>query len=221
MIRMTSIYNPKTKFLILDIETTKQEGYIFDIAFSVYSRQGGTIGSAGYIIKENETRIPWYTDRLTRYEEYKKAGKYKVENFVKVMAIIEKIIDKYQIEYATAYNSGFDFSKIEEACKVMKANNPLKKVKELDLYNMAAQTLGQQKWFKEFIEKNNLKTEKGNRKSGAEAMYAYMIMNADFEEEHTGLADIAIETEILDRVLRQKKKMNTNRNQQAWRLVQG
>ena len=218
---MTSIYNAKTKFLILDIETTREGGYIFDIAFSVYSRKAGTIGSMGYIVAENETRIPWYADRLERYEAYKQAGKYKVEGFAKIMAIISKIIEKYEIEYATAYNSGFDFGKIQIACEALKIENPLQKVKELDLYAMAAQTLGQQKWFKEFAEKHNMKTEKGNRKSSAEAMYAYMILNPNFEEEHTGLADIAIEAEILDRIIRQKKKMNTDRNQQAWRLVQG
>lgn len=218
---MVSVYNARAKFLVIDIETTKKDAKIFDISFGVYSRKEGKIGSMGYIVAENRSDIPYYEDRLKKYKAYLMQGKYKVESFERIMAIIAAIIKKYEPEYGIAYNSGFDFQKIEDACRIAKIENPLKKVKELDLYNMAAQTLGRQKWFKEFTDKNELKTEKGNRKSSAETMYAYMIMNPEYEEEHTGLADIEIEMEILERVVRQKKKMDTNRNKEAWKIVQG
>jgi hypothetical protein len=210
---MTSVYNAKTRFLVLDIETT-MEREIFDISFAVYSRKEGKIGSAGYKVLENIALKPFYK---AEYEKYS----YKTEPFAKIMAIIEAIIVKYELQYGVAYNSGFDFTEIAKSCKKAKISNPLEKLKELDLYNMAAQTLGRQKWFKEFVDTNKLLTEKGNRKSSAEIMYAYMILNPEYKEPHTGLGDIEIEIQILERVLRQKKKMSTDRNKEAWKIVQG
>jgi len=220
VVKMVSIYNVKAKFLILDIETTL-DGKIFDISFGIYSRQEGKIGSFGYIVAENEAETLYFQNKLIRYEEYKQQKKYKVEPFAKIMAIMAGIIKKYSPDYATAYNSGFDFTKIQEACKIARIENPLEKLQEVDLYHMATQTLGKQKWYKEFVDNNKLQTPKGNRKTNAQTMYAYMILNPEFEEEHTGLADIEIEIEILERVLRQKKKMDTKRNERAWKIAQG
>lgn len=210
---MTSLFNPKTRFLVIDIETTL-EGKIFDVSYAIYSRKEGKIGSVGYKVLENIGSKPFYK---AAYEKYP----YKTDTFPRIMAIMQKIIERDQPEYGIAYNSGFDFEKIAENCKEYQIANPLEKVKEVDLYHLACQTLGKQKWFKEFIDKNELKTPKGNRKSSAEVMYAYMIMNPDFKEEHTGLGDIEIEIEILNRVLRQKKKMSPERNKESWKIVQG
>jgi len=217
-----SIFNKKTRFLVLDIETCKQSNeFIFDISFGVYSQSEGKLGSIGYIVKENQKLIPYYEDRLKRYADYINVGKYQVQPFSRIMKTLQGIISKYGVRYATAYNSGFDFSRIENTCKTMEIENPLQALEEMDLYHMACQTLGKQKNYKRFIDSNGLKTEKGNRKSGAESMYQYMEADADFIEEHTGLADIEIEMEILEKVLRQKKKMSTVRNSQSWKLVQG
>jgi hypothetical protein len=217
-----SIFNKSTRFLVLDIETAKQSNdIIFDISFGIYSQKEGKIGSIGYIVKENEKIIPYYADRLKRYADYVQAGKYQIQPFARIMKALQGIISKYNVKYATAYNSAFDFSRIENTCQKMEVVNHLAKMVELDMYHMACQTLGKQKNYKRFIDSNDLKTEKGNRKSGAETMFQYMEADIDFVEEHTGLADIEIEMEILAKVLRQKKKMDIGRNSQSWRLVQG
>ena len=73
---------------------------------------------------------------------------------------------------------------------------------------MAVETICQQKNFKKFCEKHDLKSKSGKYyKSSAEAVYAYMTNTPDFEEEHTGLADVLIEIEIYKKVRSQKKKM--------------
>lgn len=218
---LVSIYNPKCRFLLLDVETTKEGGHLFDVSFSVYSRKEGIKGVAGYIISEYEKYIPWYADRVQRYKQYIREGKYEVRPFAEVMAILEKIIAKYEVAHLTAYNSGFDLGKIQQACSILKVKNPLTSLIELDLWAMACQTLGKQKYFQKFVKENNLITEVGNIRTNAETMYRYLISDSEFQEEHTGRADLLIEIEILERVLRQKKKMTTQRNNQAWRLVQG
>jgi len=52
-------------------------------------------------------------------------------------------------------------------------------------------------------------------------MFRYLRQWLDFEEEHTGYADVEIEAYILDRVQRQKKKLSMRTTTQAWKLVQG
>ena len=220
---MPSIYNEKTRFLVLDIETCKQSNHIiFDIAFGVYSRKEGVLGVAGYIVKENENMIPYYEDRLKLYADYIRKGEYNCKPYARIMQEMAGIIKKYALKYGVAYNSAFDFSRIEENCKQYNVSNPLESLTEIDLYNTACQTLGKQKYYKSFIEQNaHLKTEKGNRKTSAETFYGYMTQNPDFIEEHTGRGDVLIEMEILDRVIRQRKKMDTRRNPKAWQHAQG
>ena len=224
---MTSIYNPKTRFLVVDIETTKpkakgEKGFIFDISFGVFSRKDGVLGKIGYIVKENESKTPWYEDRLTKYRNYLASGKYQVKGFAEIVAIMKKIIDKYQVEYVTAYNLKFDKDDyIERVCKELGIESPFKNLKAFDIWQGAAETLGQRKSYKNFTDTNGFVHPTGNRMSGAEIMYRYMTNQPDFVEEHTGLADIEIEMELLDRILRQKKKMSKTYGKGAWRLVQG
>ena len=217
-----SIYNKKTRFLIIDIETCKQDNsIIFDLSFGIYSRSEGLIGRVGYIVSENKDSIPYYSDRLKRYDDYLQEGSYHIKSFKDIINILSRMITKYELSYVTAYNSGFDMSRIDSYCNKQGIDNPLNGLIELDLYHMSAQTLGRQKSFKKFIEANNFYTPKGNRSSGAETMYRYIELEPMLQEEHTGYGDILWEANILNRVLRQKQKMDCSRNSQSWRIVQG
>ena len=225
MILLASIYNRNTRFLVVDIETAKQDNsFIFDIGFGIYSRADGFLTRQAYIVKENESKIPFYADRLQRYADYVDNGDYKVKHFRYIMAVIHNMIDKYKPQFLTAYNLGFDFSTIDKVCNRMKIANPLLQLQPFDMWQGACETIGQQKLFKQFVDKHDLrKPVTKNRMSGAETMYRYMTANPHYTEEHTGLGDILIEVEILDRIIRQKKplSMKWGNKAQAWRLVQG
>ena len=52
-----------------------------------------------------------------------------------------------------------------------------------------------------------VKTKNGQYRKTAEILYQFISGNHDFEEEHTGLADVMIEKEILAYCFRQKKPM--------------
>jgi hypothetical protein len=60
----------------------------------------------------------------------------------------------------------------------------------------------------------------GNLKTSAEVAYRYITKNADFSEEHTGLEDVRIETEILRKVLKGRMKYDTAINAGCWRIPQ-
>lgn len=218
---MPSIYNRNTRFMVVDIETpANPNSIICDIAFGIWSGNEGKLGAAGYIVEENQSYQTYYP-RFERYEQYKEAGLYHVRPFAKIMEVMDRIIDKYNPTFVTAYNSGFDFPRIKNECERQGIFCPLDRMTEFDLWRGACETIGQQKTFKRWVDENNQKTEKGNRQSGAETMYRYLKLNPTFEEEHTGLADIEIEMAILDKVQRQRKKLSMITGGSPWRLVQG
>jgi hypothetical protein len=76
------------------------------------------------------------------------------------------------------------------------------------IWNMACQTLCQRKTYKEFCEINNFISNRGrNISTSAENVYRYLILNPAYEEEHKGLDDVLIETEIMKRCFATHKKM--------------
>ncbi len=219
----TSIYNKNTRILLVDIETSATSNKIInDISFGIWSRAEGFLGKIGYIVEEHKQFPLFYGPAKQRiYDEYLKQGIYQEKSFLQIMDIMNRIIDKYNPVFASAYNSGFDFPRLREECSKYGIECPIDRLREFDLYVGACETLGQQKSFKRFVDENGFLTEKGNRKSGAEVMYRYLRNWLDFVEEHTGYADIEIEAYIMDRVQRQKKKLSMRTTTQAWKLVQG
>jgi hypothetical protein len=64
------------------------------------------------------------------------------------------------------------------------------------------------------------KSPKGNWKTSAETAYAYLIGEAQFVEEHTGLEDCKIELEIYKACKKQKKLRAHGICTNPWLLVQ-
>ena len=70
----------------------------------------------------------------------------------------------------------------------------------------------------EFCKGHGFMTEKGNVQTKAEVVYKYLTNNLDFEEEHTGLADVLIEYRILLTALKAHKKIDW-KPCPAWKLL--
>lgn len=62
---------------------------------------------------------------------------------------------------------------------------------------------------------NGFVTEKGNIQTTAETIYKYVFNNLDFQEEHTALNDVLIETELLFKALERNREIET-RHISAW-----
>ena len=88
------------------------------------------------------------------------------------------------------------------------------------IWHMACQVIMARKTYIDFAIKNGLLSEKGNIFTNAECCYKYVKNTLDFEEEHTGLEDVKIETEILAECYRKHKKMKQTVNPSCWQLVQ-
>ena len=85
---------------------------------------------------------------------------------------------------------------------------------------MACQTIFQQKTFAKVALLNGWLSEAGNVKTSAEIAHRYLTGNVNFEEAHTGLEDVEIETQIMAKCFAQHKAMKTNINRMCWKLPQ-
>ena len=56
--------------------------------------------------------------------------------------------------------------------------------------------------------------------TNAECAYRYITKNYEFEEQHTGLADVEIECQILAKCIAQKQKHESGIIAHPWRIVQ-
>lgn len=61
--------------------------------------------------------------------------------------------------------------------------------------------------YRKFCETNGFLAGSGRFQIKAEVVYRYIVNNPQFCEEHTGCADSIIECYILERVLKQRKRL--------------
>lgn len=191
--------------IVLDTETTLEQ-HVNDIAWTI-SNKNGNIVYKRYLIKEtSENETPFAP---TKREYYKNLVDNHELPVVSIEFAISDLINdsiKYNAKMY-AYNSKFDFDKINDTLKAYNSDLQLTE-NVIDIWALSYNTIIQQKSYVRFVRDNNLFTDKHNPKMSAESVYKYISDNVDFEEDHTALSDTIIETEILWRALAQHKKRN-------------
>lgn len=117
-----------------------------------------------------------------------------------------KDIENYGVSEIWAFNADFDRGSIQKRLFGFNVAK-LMGVKWYDIMKSAVHNLCLSPKYLDFCLKNEFVTEKGNIKTSAESIYAYMSKNVDFEEEHTGLADCEIEYKLYLFARATKKKI--------------
>ena len=125
----------------------------------------------------------------------------------------------FNIKEIYAYNAHFDYTTLNNTVRFLSGSScrfffPFG-TKVYDIWNIACQVLGTQKTF----QWENIRNNNNNLITNAERMFSY-CEQIDFEEEHTGLADAIVESQILVRCLKSHKKINKNINRACWRIPQ-
>lgn len=222
----------KKYFMVLDVETTNNDmtskfndGLVYDIGFGIYDKQGNAYCERSYCVKEifNDKSLmnsAYYKEKLPKYYEELKQGKREIKTILEIRNIIKKAIEYFNIEMVFAYNANFDYTTLNNSIRYITSSFvrwffPYG-VEIGDIWHIACQVLGTQKTF----QFENVRNEKGNLKTSAERMFAYISQNEEFEEEHIGISDVRIEKEILIRCLKSHKKIDKSINRACWRIPQ-
>ena len=118
--------------------------------------------------------------------------------------IVNDICRYHNVGTMCAFNSGFDYEKTY--CREL-----LKGREFIDLWLMALETICDKKSFKKFCAECGRYNPKNlNCRTNAETVFAYLIGNPDYCEEHTALEDSKIELEIFKACMDTHKRFTPN-----------
>ena len=212
----------KTYYLTLDTETANniENPFVFDIGGAVHDKQGKILETFSFIVREVYYGMPdlmancFYQSKLPKYDEEIAKGERKVVSYWEVKKYIENLCETYEVKAIIAHNMRFDYRAMTTTQRYLTASKyryfmPYG-VELWDTLKMAQDTICKQKTYIAWCAENGFLKKNGTPRATAEILYKYISNNIDFEEEHTGLADVLIEKEIFAHCMRQHKKMRKN-----------
>ena len=173
----------------------------------IHNRNGEIVGCFNYIIAE---MLPYVLNddyakkNLPLYYNMLQDGTATlIDTQENAVAMVEALCEYYKVDTMCAFNSGFDYCKT--MCRDLIAERDF-----IDLWLMALETICCKKSYQVFCAENGRYNKKGSCKTNAESVFAYLIGNPDYCEEHTALEDSKIELEIFNACIKSHKKFTPN-----------
>ena len=203
--------NTKTKFLVIDTETTNSidDPFCYDVGFAVVEADGSVVESHSYVVADifldNELMSSaYFADKIPQYWEDIKNGKRQLRRFKTIRSILRDVIQQYEIRYVVAHNASFDYRSLNYTQRLLTSSKyryflPWG-VEVWDTLKMARQALKSNEQYRQFCIDNGFtygKEDKPQMRYTAEIIHRFLTGNLDFIEEHTGLEDVLIEKDIL------------------------
>lgn len=194
--------------MILDTETNLEK-LGFDFGWLTIDKNTLEVLSADSFLSAENFHDVWYKKNEERYLNYIDNNKVYVKSSEFIVAYLAWAVS--QVDEVWAYNAQFDKRVLEKlALQVnhMQAFRIFSKAKWCDLWHGATETICRENGYKAYTHENNFISDKGNIRTSAEVVYGYLKQDAEFEEEHTALADCLIEFEIYKEIQKRSKHMN-------------
>ena len=216
--------------LILDTETcpiepcdkvAKQNNLVYNIGWRIVYPSVGKAGeSKSYLVKEifideaQKMATCYYADKLPQYHEGMKTHQYTLAGFFDIIADLAETCNRCHVTAICAHNAAFDIDALNTTIRYLTGLHTIRalpqNIEVWDSVKMANSILGTNKKYKQWCMTNNYMTKHKNPRPRmtAEILYKYITGNLDIKEEHTALADVIIETEIVFYLYSKHKKMN-------------
>lgn len=221
-------------YLVLDTETANglDQPLVYDVGGVVTNKQGRIYERFSFVVRDIFVyeralmQTAYYANKIPEYIDDIHNKKRIMMDFFGIRHYILNLMKKYNITDVAAYNAHFDRNALNLTQRWTTKSRSRYffpyGTNFICIWNMACQTLCQRKTYKEFCETNGLISNRGrNISTSAENVYRYLILNPEYEEEHKGLDDVLIETEIMRRCFSSHMAMphgkGTRRN--CWRDV--
>lgn len=206
-----------------DTETAGEimKALVYDFGGGMTTLRGGKLSNTMNYInynvfyeKQDMMQTAYYADKLPAYRDEIWEGKREVFDIIDIRARVHKYFKENNISVVCAHNARFDIRALNNS--IREATNGRIKyffpygIEVWDTLKMARQVLGDMPTYTKFCEANGFMTNhaKPRPRYTAEVIYRFITKNLEFEEAHTGLKDVEIETEILSYLVKQHKKMD-------------
>ena len=196
------------KLIVLDTETTNSidEPLMYDIGWVVTDRNGTIYESHSYVVAEifldkELMTSAYFADKVPMYWEQIKNGERKLAKFNTIFKAFRKSASANKVIKFFAHNMRFDYRSTNLTQRYLTSSKfryffPYN-AEICDTLKMARQVLKNDTNYDNFCWNNQYLTKRNVRRYTAEIIYRFITNNNQFEEEHTGLADVLIEKEIM------------------------
>lgn len=215
-------------YMVVDVETAGGFGNpaVYDIGISIVNRTGKAFVSESFLTKEifldrKLMNSAYYKAKVPMYWEQLHNGEHSIWPFFSIRNHIRYLCDVYNVQAICAYNAKFDVNALNKTSARLGDDEPFfPDLPVWDIWNMACQTILQKRSFQQMALDNEWESEAGNVRTSAEVAYRYLSGMADFEEQHTGLADVLIETQIFAKCMACRCEMVKEIVCNPWRIPQ-
>ena len=150
----------------------------------------------------------YYASKIPQYLKEINSNKRMTLNTWQMWRYIYQICKEYDVKAIVAHNARFDINTLNAT---MRYQTKSRKryflpygIPIMDTMRMSEKVIAKTKEYIDFCESNNYMTnhQKPRPRVTAEVLWRYLTENNEFEEEHTGLADVKIEAQIFLECLR-------------------
>lgn len=231
---MIKVDKRKKYYMVVDVETAGNFSapQVYDFGFAVCDKKGNIVEEKSFVISEvfDNKRLmdtAYYAKKLPMYYEGLETGKFVKTDLMTARTVFLEMMEKYDIKTICAYNLMFDMKALKSTMnslgygtKFLPVENRYHKenIDLLCIWSFACEVLFTQKTYSKIAVAQGWVSPAGNMKTNAECAYRYITRMFDFEEEHTGLADVQIECQILAKCISQKQKHNSGIIAHPWRI---
>lgn len=195
------------------------QSLVYDIGWAVTDKRGRIYKTRSFIIADifcdmkDVMKSAYYAEKIPQYWADIKAGKRTLAGFWTVRKAFFSDMREYNVKSVFAHNASFDVRALNNTIRYITKSRfrwffPLS-IEIWDTLKMARQTIGRQESYKRWCAKNNYLTKHRvpQVRLTAEILYRYISGEHEFDESHTGLEDVFIETKIMAHCFRQHQKM--------------
>lgn len=214
--------------LVLDTETanTIQDGdkldmsnvLVYDCGWAVVDTKGNIYETASFVNRDifcderDLMRSAYYNWKIPRYIEEIASGQRKMASTYEIRKAMLDTIEKYGIKEVAAHNARFDYNALNVTQRYTTSSRyrywfPFDSVEIWDTMKMAQDVICKMPTYKKFCQEHGYVLKNGAVRKTAEILWRFISGDNEFEESHTGLEDVLIETEIMWYCFRQHKPM--------------
>lgn len=200
-----------------DGKTDLTDSLVYDIGYVISDKKGNIYEKGSFAIAEiflwkELMSSAYFKEKIPSYWKEIENGTRQLKSIWTVKKILADLIEKYNIKIWYAHNARFDMNALNNTVRYLSGSKSryfFPKIEIWDTLKMSRDVLKQRKTYTQFCDINNFKTAHTppQNQYKVETIYRYITQNPDFEESHTGLEDILIESEILAYCFRSHKKM--------------
>lgn len=220
----------KKYYMMIDTETCNgimdengkldlSQSLVYDIGCAIVDKYGNIYEERSFVIYETFIGMrdvmtsAYYANKIPNYWDDIQDGVRDLVQFSTARREIIRLMEKYNTKIAVAHNAGFD----SRALNITERYITKSKYRYFfpygyewwDTLKMASDIYGNQPSYRRYCERNDYMTKHRipRVRLTAEILHRYLSGNEDFEESHTGLEDVKIESQIFAQCMRQHKKM--------------